>query len=136
MYNQTTNWIPMLGTFFVFCPFVLTWLTLLVGFKRPNWKLALGPRGGDIQLFNPFPLYCFTLIFYNLFYPMMINQSSSVVEKYLFWGKFMNIFGCNSHFLLKIQTLKIRKYFSDNILHFFISKNFSFAGKRGQWIIK
>ena len=36
--------------------------TILADIQRPNRKSAHGPRGGDIQLYNPFPLYCFTVM--------------------------------------------------------------------------
>ena len=32
---------------------VLIFPTLFADIQRPNWKSAQGPRGGDIQLFNP-----------------------------------------------------------------------------------
>ena len=72
MYNPD-NYLPsggdsfcLLANYFLFfCSdlAVLIFPTLLIDFKRPNWKSAQGPRGGVNQLFNPSPLYCFTLIF-------------------------------------------------------------------------
>ena len=41
---------------------LLTFSSLLADIQRPNLKSAHGPRGGDIQLFNPFPLYSLTLM--------------------------------------------------------------------------
>ena len=35
---------------------------LLADIQISNLKSIQGPRGGDIQLFNPFPLYYFSLI--------------------------------------------------------------------------
>ena len=33
-----------------------------IGFQRFNWESVQGPGMGNIQLFNPFLLYCFTLM--------------------------------------------------------------------------
>ena len=41
---------------------VLIFTTLLADIQRLNLKSAQGPRGEDMQFFNPFYLYCFTLI--------------------------------------------------------------------------
>ena len=69
--TQTTTWplswwpLRLLANcFLLFCSDLaeLIFTMLLDDIKRPIWKSAQGPRGGDIQLFNPFPLYCFTLI--------------------------------------------------------------------------
>ena len=50
--------------FLLFCSdlALLIFPTLLVDLKRPNYRLAQGPQVGDIQLYNPFPLYDFTLM--------------------------------------------------------------------------
>ena len=53
------------NSFLLFCTnldfFIL--LTLLAGIQRPNWKSAQGPHTENMQLFYPFPLYFFTLMF-------------------------------------------------------------------------
>ena len=71
--NQTNTWIHWWWPFFrllancflLFCSdlAVLIFPTPFADIQRHHWKLAEGPRGGDIQLFNPFPLYCFTLMY-------------------------------------------------------------------------
>ena len=50
--------------FLLFCSdlAVLIFPRVMVDFQRPNWKSAQDPWGGDIQIFNPFPFYCFTLV--------------------------------------------------------------------------
>ena len=50
--------------FLLFCSdlAVLIYVTLLADIQRPNCKLAQGRRGGDLLLFNPLLLYCFTLM--------------------------------------------------------------------------
>ena len=63
MYNQTTTWIR--GTFSSASKFLSALLqrldcaNILDAIDRFSVQ---GPRKGDIQLFNPFPLYCFTLM--------------------------------------------------------------------------
>ena len=86
MYNQTTSWIPLLRTSFVcqqiaFCSFVATWLCY---YSLGSWLIFKDPfksrhrvhGEGDIQFFNPFSLYCFTLldedyVFLFYFYPQL-----------------------------------------------------------------
>ena len=41
---------------------MLIYPTLLADIQSANRKSTQGPRGGDIQLFNPFSLYCFTVM--------------------------------------------------------------------------
>ena len=47
--------------FFIYLA-VLIFPMLLVDSQRSNWKSPSGPRGGDIQLFNPFHHFCFSLM--------------------------------------------------------------------------
>ena len=39
---------------------------LMADIQRPNRKSAQGPRGGDLELLKPNPLYCFTIIFKSM----------------------------------------------------------------------
>ena len=72
IYNLDNYLDPVLRTYFVcqqiaFCSLVVTQLyniydaIQMADIQRPNRQLSQGPRGGDIQLINLFPLYCFTL---------------------------------------------------------------------------
>ena len=44
-------------------PPIVDLIRLLANLQRPNWKSAQGSREVDIRLFNPSPLWCFTLIY-------------------------------------------------------------------------
>ena len=93
MYNPDNYLDPVLGTFLAcqqiaFCSFVATWLcvlilpTLLADFQILNWKSSKGPRGWDIQLFNPFPICWFTLTYESLLKYTFVYMASKKLYIY------------------------------------------------------
>ena len=69
MYNQTTTWIPLLGTFFIFQQIASALLWQLGCFNIPDAIGFNGPIESRHMVFQlehtviyPFPILCFTLI--------------------------------------------------------------------------
>ena len=120
-------------TIFVFCYLaVLIFPTLLVNFQRPNWESAQGYWDGEIQFFNPFPLY---LVFFsniivpNIFYlelrltlPWMF-YIKPIYCIYYIWGKFLCIIALHSCIGLNTnnaRTIYVRNfYINSNPIHYY-----------------
>ena len=89
--TQTTSWPlswELLSSasklFLLFCSDLATLilLTLLANIQRRNWKSTKDPRNGDLLLFNPTPLYCFTFFKTMFLFKMYcLSYGSSLIIK-------------------------------------------------------